>query len=165
MTMSDLTPNTIISWFANTVAESLGLDTGAVLISTTDNAPDTIPLGSVFCLVSPRDMRFTIEEQSPDQCICEFRVRVRLYLRYSVDQPGSIAKALLDGETGLYRLCQKVISGVLKASPPSGNLRGCFAAEMSSPVEWVSPPDGQLSFLTTAIDFRADFDWAVRDDL
>jgi hypothetical protein len=164
MTMNDVTPNTIISWFANTVAASLDLDISAVLISTTDNAPDTIPPASVFCLISPRDMRFIIEEQSPEQITCEFRVRVRLYLRYSVDQPGSIARALLDSEIGLYRLCQKVISGVLKTALPSGNLRGCFAAEVSSPMEWVAPPDGQLSFLTTAIDFRADFDWAVRDD-
>jgi len=162
--MSDLTPNIIITWFANSVREALGLDASAVLISTTDNSPDAIPPGSMFCLISPRDMRFIVEEQSPGQCVCEFRVRVRLYLRYSVDEPGSIARALLDDETGLYNLCQKVISGVLRASPPPGNLRGCFAAEVSSPVEWVAPPDGQLAFLTTAIDFRADFDWAIRDE-
>jgi hypothetical protein len=163
MTMNDLTPHAIISWFANTVAESLGLTPHTVLISSTDNAPDTIPPASVFCLISPRDMRFVIEEQSPTQCVCEFRVRVRIYLRYSVDHAGSIATALLDSETGLYRLCQRIIAGVLSTAAPSGNLRGCFAAEMSSPVEWVAPPDGQLSFLTVAIDFRTDFDWAIRD--
>ena len=162
--MDDVTPNTIICWFANTVGEALALGNGAVLISTTDNAPETIPPASVFCLISPRDMRFVVEEQCPDQCICEFRVRVRIYLRYSVDRPGSVAQALLDSDKGLYSLCQKVIAAVLNTAAPTGNLRGCFAAEVSSPVEWVAPPDGQLSFLTIAIDFRADFDWAVREE-
>jgi len=157
--MSLPTPATILAWFKTAIVDALQLHESAVMVSTHDTSPPRIPPTTPFIVISPREMRFVVPEQNPAQCVVEWDVRVRVFSRLAIDRAGSIDAALLSAESGLYALIQKIIHAVLTQAPPDVPLRGCYAASATGPVEWLTPLEGQLSFISIAIDFRTDFDW------
>jgi len=159
--MTDVTPQEILIWFKERVVEALRLPSDSVLIAAADTAPDVIPPGAVFAIVSPRDMRFRVPEQNRYQCTVEFIVRVRLYVRLAAEKPGTMTMLLTDADGSLYSMCARVIERVIDGEPPEGNFRGCLAATTSGPVEWLSPVEGNVSYVSIAMDFQADFDWAL----
>lgn len=156
----DTTPAAILPWIIERLRAALRLSASQCFLAADHLSPPTAPPGDVFLTVSPGSGQFHLPEAAPGHLQERWTFRVRIYCRVLLDRADHDESRLLDATRGLLTWKQKVLAALTGLDNPQWNLRGWIAPVAATEPQWLQGGrNGELNYLSLAIDFQADFDW------
>lgn len=159
-TKADTTPAAILQWVKEQLKTQLHLSDSQCFLTADSLSPPTAPAADIFLTVSPGGGQFHLPEAAPGNLQERWTFRVRIFCRVLLDRADHDESRLLDAARGLLGWKQKVLAVLTGLDNPAWNLRGWIAPVAAAEPQWLQGGrNGELHYLSLAIDFQADFDW------